>query len=214
MRVPLFVPCSSCREKEWVWTRLRAETLSWVCSSCGDDHRGVSLIGLSVGTRLLDAATYEWNRRDYEMCVIFAAMAFEVQLADTYKKWAGSRYEDTYKDYGDQDVEAELRNWQNIRTRLLKVAQYLDSRGVDEFVKKHPHLAFMVELGFPETLPDRDIVKGIERHLFWLRNRILHFGFEEVTQDLARHAFNISLLGFELVKQLDQSMSREQAKSR
>jgi hypothetical protein len=193
---------------------LRATKISWTCSGCGEENRNVDITGVSVGSRLLDASAFEFARGDYSRAIVFAAMAVECQLTDTYKRWAGDRYEDVYRDYDEETIEDELRRWGGIRRRLEEVGKYLSRSDLEQFVSEHPHLRPTVEVGYPTTLEVGSVIDGLERNLFWKRNRVLHFGYDGFTADDAKKAFNLALFGLQLIEHLHRTMALESARSR
>lgn len=146
---------------------------------------------VSVGSRLIDASVFEYLREDYSRPIVLAAMAFECQLADVVKSYERERRADRGTEFDESAVEDQLRQWGTIRRRIEGAGLKLTRSGFEAFVKSHRELSTVVESGFP-SLTVGDVTSGLERHVFWPRNRILHFGVTDYPQSDAVRAINIS----------------------
>ena len=102
---------------------LNATRVRWVCSGCQANNE-IDYFGLSMGSRILEKARYEYLvRQDYSMTIVFAATAMECEVAGLFFKRRAVQHT-LYTP--DPALECKLTvNWSDPR-----VQEYLEGRVV------------------------------------------------------------------------------------
>ncbi len=169
---------------------------------CGKDLSGV-LAGFTTGDKLIRRSLYEYHENaDYALCVVFAATEMECELSRLFIKW--SRIDSLASTWPtDEELEASLRKFPNVATRIDQVSKLMYPAGFTSFVHTQTELKQMIIEGFKQ-LDVNDLPLSFQKQLFWPRNRILHLGDAQVKEDQARYCFNTATLGLRILDLLDQ----------
>jgi hypothetical protein len=197
------LPCQQCGVREPINVPLNANSWEWTCPKCGHENSVLSAAGWTLGARILEKAVFEYLQNgDFSTSIIFSAMAVEAELARLFFKWREIDMLREARVPSDEELdEAYRRLGFSITERIEAVGRLLDDRGVDGFARAS-ELGERIENDFP-SLDLGSLAEGIQKTVFWPRNRILHAGFPEYELKDAKQAHNIARLTLELLKEMD-----------
>jgi hypothetical protein len=206
MIIPFSLKCPICDETEpAVDIRLDDHSPCWACKN-GHSNQAVFDLDFTVGYKILCKSWYEFSvRKDYSMCIVFAAMAFECEVSFLYTKWMQV---ESHLANGpwlkDEDVENELRRMPEIDRRIEAVCKKMSPLGLDEFVRQTTEFKDAITTRFP-SLTIGTLAKDFQRTIFWPRNRILHYGYTGHEEPDAARCASIAELGIRILSQLDKA---------
>jgi hypothetical protein len=206
MIIPLSLQCPTCGVMELaVDIRLDDHSPFWVCEN-GHPNQGVFALDFTVGRKVLCKSWYEFSvRKDYSMCIVFAAMAFECEVSFLYTKWVQVEAHLVNGPWiKDEDVEIELRRMPRIDRRIEAVCKKMSPLGLDKFVRQAADFRDAIVNKFP-SLTIGTLAKDFQRTIFWPRNRILHYGYTGYGEPDAARCYSIAEFGIEILSQLDKA---------
>lgn len=182
---------------------LNANWWEWSCSECGHENTVLSAAGWTLGARILEKAVFEYlENGDFSTSIIFSAMAAEAELARLFFKWREIDALRQGRSTSEGELEEAYRHLGfNIAEKIEAVSRLLDDRGIDKFARVSK-LSERIENDFP-SLDLGSLAEGIQKAVFWPRNRILHAGYTDYGLEDAKRANNIARLSLELLKEMD-----------
>lgn len=203
MNFALELPCQTCDLTEPVIVPLMAAWWEWTCANCGSQNSIQSSEKWTLGWRILEKAKSEFlTNQDYSTSIVFSAMAFEAELGRIYVKWRRIDTMGSGRMPLDEEFDEEYRNLgRTIAEKIERVTELLDPRGFDAFASDS-ELADRIEIGYP-TLSVGSLAADIQRAVFWPRNRILHAGYMDSTEEEAKRVHNVASIGLDLLKRMD-----------
>ena len=139
------------------------------------------------------------------MSIVFAAMAFECQLAYLFGKW--TKIESglfSGAEVKDEEIEEQLRKLGRIDKRIEAVCQLMSPLGLDAFVTHTLDLKDAIDSRFP-SLNRGSLAQDFQQTVFWPRNRILHFGYTGYQQPDAARCYSIASIGLQIFSTMDKA---------
>ena len=192
MKTILFSKCPSCGNDNFINYSLNATEVKENCK-CGYKFSYSLGPEVTIGERILEKSKYEFlTNKDYSLSIVFSAMAFECELSNLYFTWRNMPNK-----ISDQELEEELRNLANIKNKIQKVSKLISSLEIEEFVKNNSKLLINIQNDYP-SLDVNKLAESFQKQLFWPRNRILHLGYSNYNEQVAKKCFNISLIGLQI----------------
>ncbi len=209
MKIPLKLKCSECGEDNTIFVDLKESSVS-TTGSCGHHIWGALGSGITIEKRLLYRSNYELlDQKDFNLSIVFSAMAFECELSYLHNKWERlSAYFEKQPYLSDEELEEMLRKYANIGKKIDYVSELMHSDGLDDFVNTDEVFRRSVTEGFP-NLNIGNLAKDFQENLFWPRNRILHLGDTKYDRKDAVGCFNISTLGIAIFDKMNVIKSTE-----
>lgn len=160
-------------------------------------------LDITVGVLLLEKSRYELlQEKDFSMAVAFAAMAFESELSRLFLKWKEIEGLTTGAELDREECERKLRDFKTIGRKIEEVSQLLVNLGIDDFVRSKTHLHDQISTGF-NSIRVGTLAADIQRHLFWPRNKVLHWGDAKNSYEDAARCFSIANLGLIILREMD-----------
>ena len=172
---------------------LSAQKISWICD-CGE--RNVDLLDstITTGTKLLIRSLYEWKQTgDYNLSIVFSAMAVECELARLYLQYEELESYRNNKLPNTKITQEALRKFHGIRKKMVGVCEILCPDGLTNFINQHPTLMNEFK-GLSTKSTPGTIHDDIEKELFRKRNEILHLGINSFGEAEARTCFELANL--------------------
>lgn len=163
---------------------------------------------VTMGYKILDRSRDEYFEKDYSMSIVLAAMAFECELSRLFAKWRKIDTERTGGVFSRDKCENELRDLRAIDRRIDAVSKLLVSKTMDDYVRLTQEFHEAVEQRFP-SLNIGSLPKDFQETLFWPRNKVLHMGDANHTEQDAAKCFSIAKLGLSILT----GMNRERVKT-
>jgi hypothetical protein len=202
MKIPLRVPCDSCKKEELIFINLSDSSFERKCN-CGDVYSGFFGNDVTLGYKILFRSRYELiEREDYALSIVFSAAAFECELSRLHFKWSDITALQTGKQVSDGEFEELLRKYRSIDVKIEEVCKLMDPLGFQEFVKSSTDLRQTVTEGFP-SLHLNSLTSDFQQELFWPRNRVLHLADTSFKKAEGVWCFNIATLGLRILEELD-----------
>jgi len=202
MKIPLRVPCDSCKKEEPIFIDLSDSSFERKCS-CGDVYSGFLGNDVTVGYKILFRSRYELiETGDYPLSIVFSAAAFECELSRLHFKWSDITALQTGKPVSDGDLEELLRKYRSIDVKIEEVCKLMDPLGFQEFVKSSTELRQTITEGF-QSLSLNSLTSDFQQKLFWPRNRVLHLADTSFKKADGVRCFNIATLGLRILEELD-----------
>ncbi len=202
MKTPLYVVCDKCGKENFLFFRLHDTEVSGNCP-CGNRLSYCFSNDITIGFKILEKSRYEYRKNeDYNLSIVYAAMAFDCELSRLYLKW-----KNLDSKISDGDIEKKLTKW-NITKKINEVSQSMVSSSFECFVSNHTDFLDTIKKGYP-SLELNNLVKSIQEKLFWPRNRILHRGQTTYGDEDAKRCFNIAKLGLDILRQMDKEKIEE-----
>ena len=199
MKIPFEIPCNNCKQLQYIFIDIADTSFQGNCS-CGADLDVSFGNNVTTGYKLLRRSQYELTeKKDYNLSIVFSAMAVECELSRLYFKW---NYIGRDKDISDEELEEQLRRYKTINTKIEEIAKLMDSRGFTRFVKETDDLRETIVAGFPSLNID-SLSSSFQEKLFWPRNRILHLGDSKHGKEDAIRCFNMATIGLSILEVMD-----------
>jgi len=205
MKIPLELPdCDRCGKSNTVWIRLHDTSFDFSCS-CGEELSGSLGADITVGYKGLYRSRYELTQNDdHILSMVFPATALEWELVRLHRKWVEINALDEGEDNTLEEIEESLRKNIKIYDKIKKTGKLLYPEGFEKFVCESDELRNTVQKGFPSLSLD-SLIKDFEENLFWPRNRILHFSYNDYSKDVAIKSYNIAQLGLLILNTMDKN---------
>ena len=203
MKVPIYVKCKKCGEDNYINCILSDTEIKSVCK-CGEGFSFSLSSSITIGERILEKSKYEFKiNKDYNLSIVFAAMAFECELSNLFLIWASMN-----KDISDQELEKLLRKFGGIEKKIQEVSSLMFSGGINNFVENNPKRMNQIKKGF-SSLNTKKLSKSLKEKLFWPRNRVLHLGFSGYAEEDAKKCFNIAALALDILSEMHINKSKD-----
>ena len=201
-KIPLAVKCHNCDEPFTHKVHL-SSSFDWTCPKCGHVHPSFLGLDLTVGVLLLEKSRYELlQEKDFPMAVVFAAMAFESELSRLFLKWKEIDCLGRGAELDREECEGQLREFNTIKKKIEGISQFLVGSGIDDFVASKPNLLAPIATGF-KSVRVGSLAADFQRHLFWPRNKVLHWGDAKNSYEDAARCFSIANLGLIILREMD-----------
>lgn len=206
MKMMQFMKCDYCGEENFINYLLSDTSINNTCkcgkrSSCGMGSE------ITIGTRILERSKYELRKNeDYNLSIVFSAMAFECELSNMYLKWRS-----VSKGISDQGLEESLRKFGTIKDKIQGLSKLMFSKRLEEFIQDDSDVCTAIENGFP-SLCVTNLAKSFQEQLFWPRNRVLHLGYSGYINEDAKRCLNIAGLGLQIFDEMDKNKSNQMRK--
>lgn len=202
-KVPLSLQCHNCKEPFTHKVHLGETSFDWTCPKCGFQHPCFLGLDLTVGVLLLEKSRYELlQEKDFPMAVVFPAVAFESELSRLFLKWKEIECLGRGVELDREECERELRDFKTIDRKIEGVSQFLVSSGIDDFVSSKTQLRDRISTGF-KSIRLGSIAADFQQHLFWPRNRVLHWGDATNSCEDAAKCYSIADLGLAILREMD-----------
>lgn len=204
MKIPLDLPCPKCDGSTRVWIDLDETSIEKECS-CGEDLTGYIGPDITVGFKALSRSRYElMDNKDHILSMVLSAAALEWEVARLYKKWMYiDALSENRDEFTQEEIEDLFRKNRTIFEKMQKTGRLLHPTGFEKYVAESEELRGTIEEGFPSLKLDT-LLKDIQIHLFWPRNRILHFAFTGYSHEDAIKSYNIARLGLVILNSMDE----------
>lgn len=208
MKTPLKLPCGHCGSAANVPVRLGEHWVEFRCRECGKVTQGSLGAGVTIGQRIMARALHELNEEgEASLAIVFAAMAFECEMASLHHRWAGIEILRAGQDYEEEDLDEKLRSYGSVKSKIEKVGLLLHPAGYEEFSISTPDICEAVETRFP-SLTLGSLAEGFQQLVFWPRNRIMHLGDSSPGVDDARVVLSISALGLRIWESMNEARGK------
>jgi hypothetical protein len=142
------------------------------------------------------------DNHDLTLAVILSAMAFESELSRLHHKCLTIAALQAAREISDEELDELLRKHPNIRDKIDHVACLLHGPGLDHFVAGESDINQIVKEGFP-SLHGTSLAEGVQKFLFWPRNRVVHMGRIVRERQEAIIALNVARLGILIFDRMD-----------
>lgn len=202
-KVPFPLKCHSCKEPYTHKVHLGETSFDWTCPKCGFEHPSFLGLDITVGVLLLEKSRYELlQEKDFSMAVVFAAMAFESELSRLFLKWKEIECLTTGAELDREECERQLRDFKTINRKIEGVSQFLVNSSIDDFVSSKTHLHDQISTGF-KSIRVGTLAADFQQHLFWPRNKVLHWGDAKNSYEDAARCYSIANLGLIILREMD-----------
>ncbi|HEX3036679.1 MAG TPA: hypothetical protein VHT73_16425 [Thermodesulfobacteriota bacterium] len=202
MIIPFRYICRECNRVGWVYLNQEDLSFPYKCD-CGYEGSVFLSRDYTIGTKILCKSEYELEvNKDYPLSIVLSAAAFECELSRLYFKWTELDKNEQGEEISSDELEDRLRDFGKIKTKIKKVAKLLNPEGINNFVRNSRNFSEMINTDFP-YLDINNLPKSFQEKLFWLRNRVLHFGYSNYNEEDARRCLDITNLGIELFNEMD-----------
>jgi hypothetical protein len=198
LKVPLQLKCSQCGELAPTKIHLDATSLDWTCTKCGSENSG--FLDATIGFLLLERSGHEIRiEQDFSMAIVMAAMAFDAELSRLFGKW---KEIDALGIFDREECEKELREFNTIDRKIKAVSTLLVSKGIDEFVSTCSQLHEPISKN--PNLRVGSLAKDFQEHLFWPRNKVLHWGDVKHSREDAIRCYSLAKMGLLILREMDE----------
>lgn len=202
-KVPLRLKCHNCNEPFTHKVHLDQSSFDWTCPKCGFKHPSFLGLDITVGVLLLEKSRYELvHEKDFSMAVVFAAMAFESELSRLFLKWKEIECIGAGVELDREECERGLRDFKAIDRKIEGVSQFLVKSGIDDFVSSKAQLRDQIATSF-KTIRIGTLAADFQRHLFWPRNKVIHWGDAKNSYDDAARCYSFAKLGLIILREMD-----------
>jgi len=202
-KVPLSLKCSRCGEPNSPRIRLNETSFDWRCAACGFTHPSLFGLDVTIGVLLLEKSRHELlQEKDYPMAVVFPAMAFESELSRLFGKWKEIECIMPGTIFDREQCEGELRRFASVERKIEEVSRFLVQSGIDDFVRSKPELEAYISSSF-QSVRVGHLAEDFQRHLFWPRNGVLHWGDAKYSYEDAAKCFSIAQVGLRILREMD-----------
>ena len=202
-KIPFPVKCHSCNEPFTHKLHLSETSFDWTCPKCGFEHPSFLGVDVTIGVLLLEKSRYELlQEKDFPMAVVFAAMAFESELSRLFLKWKKIDCPGRRVELDREEYEVQLRDFKTISRKIEGISQFLVGATIDDFVASKPNLRGTIATGF-KSIRVGSLAADFQEHLFWPRNKILHWGDVKNSYEDAARCFRIANLGLIILREMD-----------
>lgn len=212
MRIPISLgECPACTERNSIWIDLQSSQIQFACKNCGHRLDGPIEPGFTVGLRGLARSLHELTEtKDYNLSIVFSAMGIEWELVRLFLKWKEINGLRNGKEVSIADIKRVLHKHRKFIELLKKTGMLLRPEGFVRYVKESRRLAAIISAAYPEVNKE-DIVKYIERNVFWIRNEIVHQGTYVATRENAEKIYGIARLVVYILNRMDSEAARSGA---
>lgn len=201
-KVPVQFSCRKCGEPANLKIHLSEGAFDWACPKCNLPHTGLFGLDVTVGVLLHEKSRHEiLHEKDFAMAIVFSAMAFESELSRLFNKWKEIACIMPGIPFDREACERELRNFQTIGRKIDGVSQFVVRSGMDDFVRSRADLSASVAAS--RRLRVGHLPEDFQKHLFWPRNNVLHWGDAKYSYDEAAECFAIAGLGLSILRAMD-----------
>lgn len=202
-KVPIRLSCGQCSEPFKLNIHLNETSFDWTCPKCGFHHYAFFSLNVTIGCLLLEKSRHELlDEKNYPMAIVFAAMAFESELSRMFGRWKEIACILPGKIFDREECERELRAFNTITRKIEGVAQFLVGTGIDAFVESQSELSAQISANF-KSVRVGHLAADFQKHLFWPRNKILHWGDVSFSPEDAAKCFSIAELGLQILRKMD-----------
>lgn len=202
-KIPLAVKCHNCNEPFTHKFHLSETSFDWICPKCGFEHPSFLGLDITIGVLLLEKSRYELlQEKDFPMAVVFAAMAFESELSRLFLKWKEIDCLGRGVELDREECEVQLRDFKTINRKIEGISQFLVGGAIDDFVASKPNLRDMISTSF-KSVRVGTLAADFQQHLFWPRNKVLHWGDARNSCEDATRCFSIANLGLIILREMD-----------
>jgi hypothetical protein len=202
-KVPLQLKCHRCKEPFTHKVHLGQTSFDWTRPECGFTHPSFLGLDLTVGVLLLEKSRYELlQEKDFSMAVVFAAMAFESELSRLFLEWKEIECLGIGAELDREECERQLRDFKTINRKMEWVSQFLVNSGMDDFVSSKTQLRDDISTGFTSVRVGT-LAADFQQHLFWPRNKVLHWGDAKNSYEDAAKCYSIANLGLIILRAMD-----------
>jgi len=182
---------------------LDATSVEWTCENCGSENSGFFDPDVTIGVLLLERSGHEIRtERDYSMGIVMAAMALDTELSRLFGKWKEFDAHRAGLPFDREVCEKELRSFKTIDQKIEAVSHLLVRKGIDEFVSTHQKLAEVISSGF-KSIRLGSLAKDFQEHLFWPRNKLLHWGDVKHSEEDAARCYSLADCGLRILHEMD-----------
>lgn len=202
--MPLQLKCSKCKEPASIKIHLDTTTFDWTCPKCGFSHPSFFGLDVTIGFLILERSRYELStEQDYSMIIVLAAMAFDSELSRLFGKWKQIDAMRANEAFDREECEKELRDYRTINRTIEEVSRLLVNEGIDEFVSACPELREAISNGF-QSIRIGSLAEDFKKHLFWPRNKVLHWGDAKHSYEDAARCYSLANMGLQILREMDQ----------
>jgi hypothetical protein len=202
-KIPFAVKCHNCNQPFTHKFHLSETSFEWTCPKCGFEHPSFLGLDVTIGVLLLEKSRYELlQEKDFPMAVVFAAMAFESELSRLFLKWKEIDCLGRGVELDREECEVQLRDFKAINRKIEEISQFLVGAPIDDFVASKPNLRDTIATGF-KSVRVGSLAADFQQHLFWPRNKVLHWGDAKNSYEEAARCFSIANLGLTILREMD-----------
>lgn len=203
MNIPRRLMCPNCGTPLMHRVHLNNPSLRFTCTECGQTWHEVPGLGQTVGVLILDRSGYELEiEKDYDMAIVLAAAALDCELSLLYCKWKGIEANRAGASFTPEVCEEELRSLANIVNKIKKVSGMMYQGGIEAFVGSSTEWSATIKSRFP-SLHIGSLEIDFQKIVFRPRNRVLHQGYADHTEEDASKCYSIAELGIRILKDMD-----------
>ena len=208
IKIPLQLKCSNCEASDSIKIRLDDASFDWTCAKCGFRHPSFLGLDFTIGVLLLEKSRHEIAvEQDFSMAIVLAAMAFESQLSHLFGKWRqiDTLRAGTYVEPAQlrAQLEEEMRHLGPIDQKISEVSKLLVGKDLDAFVSDSPDISKEVTASF-QNIRVGTMTTDFQRHLFWPRNAIVHWGDVKHSYQEAADCYSFARLGLFIFYKMDE----------
>ena len=214
MKIPWLIPCltEGCDERFRVETEMFNEVRQVKCPS-GHEVMFSPPSDTRLGYRMMHKVEHELlDRKDYDMTILFAAMAVEWDIARLFSKWKkidfrlGPSGTSKTEEELDQEYEDEYRELRTFVDRFKTTAKLMHAAGITDFLDKEKNKK-TIDRGFP-SLAGAGLPKMVHAVLMMKRNEIVHRGKTGFTEEDAIRCHNVAGLTLAVLETMDLERQR------
>ena len=202
-KIPFPVTCHKCKEPYIHKFHLDKTSFDWTCPKCGFTHPSYLGLDITIGVLLLVRSRHELvEEKDFSMAIVFAAMAFEAELSRLFVKWKDIECIGAGTQLNREECEQEMRDFKTVNRKIDGVSRFLINLGIDDFVSSKPHLRDSISTGF-KSIRVGTLADDFQQHLFWPRNKVLHWGDAKNSYEDAAKCYSIANFGLTILREMD-----------
>jgi hypothetical protein len=202
-KIPFPVTCHKCKEPYVHKFHMDKTSFDWTCPKCGFTHPSYLGLDITIGVLLLLKSRYELTEeKDFCMAVVFAAMAFEGELSRLFVKWKEIECIGAGTELDREACEEQLRDFRTINGKIEGVSQFLVGSSIDDFVSSKTQLREDISKGF-KSIRVGTLAADFQQHLFWPRNKVLHWGDAKNSYEGAAKCYSVANLGLTILREMD-----------
>lgn len=203
VKVPHELRCPECNGDVTVAVFTHEHRVDFECPHC---HRRVQAsFSATLGLRIFDRATHEHiSEKDDALTIVFAAMAFEAEMAQLHHKWVEIGELRANREIADEELDERLRRLGTaIAAKIDGVSRLMHPAGIDDFVATAASRDLRETMPRFPSLPLGSLATAFQRELFWPRNRVLHSGEDRFAPEAGPRALSIARLGLWIWYEMD-----------
>ncbi len=204
LKIPLALKCSKCKEPASPKIHLDQTSFDWTCPKCGFVHPSLFGLDVTIGFLLLERSRYELiTDKDFSMSIVMSAMAFESELSRLFGKWKQIDALRADQDFDREACEKELRARSpclNAFGRQPETAPCSPGRCAE--------LSDPISTRF-QSIRLGSLAKDFQKHLFWPRNQILHWGDAQNSYEDAAVCYSLANMGLLILRKMDEERRKQ-----